>query len=126
MKYTVVIHASDEGYGIACPALPGCWSQGKTEEEAVANIIEAIGDYAWCRTPTGERIFARLKSPCSGSCPGFPASTTARRFARCKKSGFRIAWEGGKHIVMSVEANSKLNQNLEWRNGIDALLSRFK
>ncbi len=45
MKYTVVIHASDEGYSIACPALPGCWSQGKTEEEAVANIIEAIGDY---------------------------------------------------------------------------------
>lgn len=45
MKYTVVIKASDEGYSIACPALPGCWSQGKTEEEAVANIVEAIQDY---------------------------------------------------------------------------------
>ena len=45
MKYTLVINASDEGYSIACPALPGCWSQGKTEEEAVANIIEAIKDY---------------------------------------------------------------------------------
>ena len=45
MKYTVVINTSDEGYSIACPALPGCWSQGKTEEEAVANIIEAIEDY---------------------------------------------------------------------------------
>ena len=43
MKYTVVI--SDEGYSISCPALPGCWSQGKTEEEAVANIGEAIQDY---------------------------------------------------------------------------------
>ena len=45
MKYTVIINASDEGYSIACPALPGCWSQGKTEEEAVENIIEAIQDY---------------------------------------------------------------------------------
>ena len=45
MKYTVVIKASDEGYSIACPALPGCWSQGKTEEEAITNISEAIQDY---------------------------------------------------------------------------------
>ena len=45
MKYTVVIRESDEGYSIACPALPGCWSQGKSEEEAVANISEAIQDY---------------------------------------------------------------------------------
>ncbi|MCY4154302.1 MAG: type II toxin-antitoxin system HicB family antitoxin [Gammaproteobacteria bacterium] len=45
MKYTVVIKASDEGYSIACPALPGCWSQGATEAEAIANISEAIRDY---------------------------------------------------------------------------------
>ena len=45
MKYTVVLKESDEGYSIACPALPGCWSQGKSEEEAVANISEAIQDY---------------------------------------------------------------------------------
>ncbi|MXY91214.1 MAG: type II toxin-antitoxin system HicB family antitoxin [Gammaproteobacteria bacterium] len=45
MKYTVVIKASEDGYSISCPALPGCWSQGETEEEAVANIIEAIHDY---------------------------------------------------------------------------------
>ena len=45
MKYTVVLKDLDEGYSIACPALPGCWSQGKSEEEAVANIGEAIQDY---------------------------------------------------------------------------------
>ena len=45
MKYTVVIKASDEGYSVACPALPGCWSQGTTEAEAIANISEAIRDY---------------------------------------------------------------------------------
>lgn len=45
MKYTIVINASDEGFSISCPTLPGCWSQGKTEEEAITNISEAIRDY---------------------------------------------------------------------------------
>lgn len=45
MKYKVVIKTSEEGYSVACPALPGCWSQGKTEEEALTNIGEAIQDY---------------------------------------------------------------------------------
>ena len=33
---------SEEGYAICCPALPGCWSQGATREEALTNIREAI------------------------------------------------------------------------------------
>ena len=45
MKYKVVLHESEEGYAITCPALPGCWSQGATEEAAIANIQEAIEDY---------------------------------------------------------------------------------
>jgi predicted RNase H-like HicB family nuclease len=42
MKYKVVLHESEEGYAISCPALPGCWSQGATEEEALENIRDAI------------------------------------------------------------------------------------
>ena len=45
MIYKVEIHPSDEGYGVSCPALPGCWSQGDTEEEALANIRDAIREY---------------------------------------------------------------------------------
>jgi predicted RNase H-like HicB family nuclease len=30
---------------VSCPALPGCWSQGATEEEAVENIRDAIREY---------------------------------------------------------------------------------
>jgi len=42
----VVLHKGDDGYWVAeCPSLPGCVSQGKTKDEAIANIREAIQGY---------------------------------------------------------------------------------
>jgi len=42
----VVIYPGEDKYWVAeCPSLPGCISQGKTKEEAIANIREAIGGY---------------------------------------------------------------------------------
>ncbi len=39
----VIIYPGEDGYFVVkCPSLPGCISQGKTEEEALANIREAI------------------------------------------------------------------------------------
>lgn len=43
--YPVVLKKSEEGYAVGCPALPGCWSQGTTEEEALENIRMAIQEY---------------------------------------------------------------------------------
>ena len=45
MKYRVVLHESEEGFAVSCPALPGCWSQGETEDEAIENIQDAIQEY---------------------------------------------------------------------------------
>jgi predicted RNase H-like HicB family nuclease len=45
MNYKVVINESEEGFSVSCPGLPGCWSQGETEAEALANIQEAIREY---------------------------------------------------------------------------------
>ncbi len=43
MKFLVTIERDEEGwYVVECPAIPGCVSQGKTEEEALENIKEAI------------------------------------------------------------------------------------
>jgi predicted RNase H-like HicB family nuclease len=42
MTYPVVLIESEEGFAVGCPALPGCWSQGKTRDEALATIREAI------------------------------------------------------------------------------------
>ncbi len=45
MKYKVVLIKSEEGYSVSCPGLPGCWSQGETESEALENIGVAIQEY---------------------------------------------------------------------------------
>jgi predicted RNase H-like HicB family nuclease len=45
MKYKVALKKSKEGYSVSCPGLPGCWSQGKTEQEALENIQFAIREY---------------------------------------------------------------------------------
>lgn len=46
MKVKVVLEQGEDGYFVArCPALKSCWSQGKTRDEALANIREAIALY---------------------------------------------------------------------------------
>jgi len=45
MKYKIALYKSDEGHSVSCPGLPGCWSQGNTEEEAINNIRDAIREY---------------------------------------------------------------------------------
>ena len=45
MIYKVVLQHSEEGYSVGCPGLPGCWSEGRTEEEALENIRDAIQEY---------------------------------------------------------------------------------
>jgi len=45
MKFRVVLYPSDEGFAVSAPSLPGCWSQGETEVEALENIAEAIREY---------------------------------------------------------------------------------
>jgi predicted RNase H-like HicB family nuclease len=42
----VVISRGEDGYWVAeCPSLPGCISQGRTREDAIENIKEAIDGY---------------------------------------------------------------------------------
>lgn len=43
--YEVDLLRSDEGVSVSCLELPGCWSQGATEAEALANIQIAIEEY---------------------------------------------------------------------------------
>ena len=58
MKYKILLRQTDEGVSVSCPGLPGCWSQGRNEEEALDNIRDAIQEYLAAVTETyrGEDI----------------------------------------------------------------------
>jgi predicted RNase H-like HicB family nuclease len=45
MRYKVVFHRTDEGISVSVPALPGCWSEGGSDAEALENIQDAIREY---------------------------------------------------------------------------------
>ncbi|CAN5374684.1 hypothetical protein BH09PLA1_BH09PLA1_15270 [soil metagenome] len=57
MKYRVVIEQDEDGvFVVECPSLPGCISQGKTRDEAVANIRDAISGYLASLKKHGEPV----------------------------------------------------------------------
>ena len=45
MRYRVALERTEEGVSVWVPGLPGCWSQGQTEEEALSHIEDAIREY---------------------------------------------------------------------------------
>ena len=57
MEFAVTLERDKDGYTVAsCPALPGCHSQGRSREEAIANIKEAICAYVASLRKHGEAI----------------------------------------------------------------------
>jgi predicted RNase H-like HicB family nuclease len=53
----VILYPGEDGYWVVeCPSLPGCVSQGKTKEEAIANIKEAIALYIEELDASGEPV----------------------------------------------------------------------
>ena len=56
-KFPVTLQQDEDAFIVAsCPALPGCHSQGRTKEEAIANIKEAIRGYIATMRKHGEPI----------------------------------------------------------------------
>lgn len=49
MRYKIALQDTEEGFSVSVPGLPGCWSQGATEEEALENIRDAIQEYMAAR-----------------------------------------------------------------------------
>ena len=56
-KFPVILGRDEDGFIVAsCPAFPGCHTQGRTREEAIGNIIEAIQGYMASLRKHGEPI----------------------------------------------------------------------
>jgi predicted RNase H-like HicB family nuclease len=58
MTYRVVLIESEEGFAVSCPALKGCHSQGRTKEEALENIRDAIRE--WLAAEADEKAMFRV------------------------------------------------------------------
>jgi predicted RNase H-like HicB family nuclease len=64
MKYPVALIPTEEGNSVSCPGLPGRRSQGATEEEALANIRDAISEYLEvAKQLAGERNLREVEIP---------------------------------------------------------------
>ncbi len=56
-RFAITLEQDEDGFIVAsCPALPGCHSQGRSREEAIANIAEAIRGYVASMRKHGEAI----------------------------------------------------------------------
>ncbi len=103
MTYKVVLVHSEEGYAAYAPGLPGCATQGATEQEAMDNTHNAILEYLEVARETGNGRQSlkwpsekcRLPSRC---CSRHSPPARVRAF---EKAGFRIARQG-KHIIMTT------------------------
>jgi len=58
-RYKVILVPSHEGFAVSVPGLPGCHSQGTTEDEALQNIRDAIHDYLDVVQDLGEEHIVR-------------------------------------------------------------------
>jgi predicted RNase H-like HicB family nuclease len=64
MKYKIALKKTDEGFSVSVPGLPGCWSQGDTEEEAIVNIQGAIKEYlAVAQELGGDAVIKEIEIP---------------------------------------------------------------
>ena len=60
MRLTVTLERDESGMVIVeCPAIPGCVSQGATEDEALSNVREAIVGYLEARAEAGMTLTVR-------------------------------------------------------------------
>lgn len=66
LTYTIEIHPAEEGekgFWVSVPALEGCFSQGETYEDAVANAHEAIACYLEALVKRGENLPEESRHP---------------------------------------------------------------
>lgn len=64
MIFHVTLTEAEDGWTVAeCPALPGCVSQGKGDQEALANIKEAISAWLWAEDQKAATLITKAGQP---------------------------------------------------------------
>jgi predicted RNase H-like HicB family nuclease len=108
MKYQVVLKKTEEGVSVSCPGLPGCWSQGETEEEAIENIQDAIQEYlaAVAESLKGEDV--REVDVAVYQCRKYLGSTIVRPSRRWRRRD--SAWCARVVSISKLAASSERNR----------------
>ena len=98
MKFRVTIEPDEDGVFVAeCPALPGCISQGKTRDEAMVNIRDAIQGYLESLKKHGEPIPAPITEAVVEGLPVCSGADAAKAFG---KIGYTFDHQTGSHIIL--------------------------
>ena len=64
MTFHIILEPAEDGWIVAeCPALPGCVSQGRDEEEAIKNIREAITAWMWAEDQKAMKSLPENQTP---------------------------------------------------------------
>jgi predicted RNase H-like HicB family nuclease len=101
LEYTVILHQDEEygGYWVEVPSLVGCVSQGKTKEEALKNIREAIELHLECIKEDGEEIPRE---------ENMDKTLEGQYNWLCKSTG-RLEWLASKHGRRHLSKNSTIS-----------------
>jgi predicted RNase H-like HicB family nuclease len=97
MRQVILIPDETGGYVVEVPSLPGCYSQGETEAEALANIKEAIELHIEDMLEAGEEIPDDVPAPIL---PKLPVVNARECIRALEKIGFYIARQKGSHITL--------------------------
>ncbi len=106
MRYKVALQRSEEGVAVWVPGLPGCWSQGANEVEAVENIKAAIADYLAVASDLPEGAELRRSRSCR-LMPKLPGVNHLQAVKVFEKAGFIVARQSS-HIVMKRARDQRI------------------
>jgi predicted RNase H-like HicB family nuclease/predicted RNA binding protein YcfA (HicA-like mRNA interferase family) len=104
----IVIEGDSDGYYVSCPALQGCYSQGDTYEEAVANIKDAIRLHLEDRIADGDEIPHTSDRRSQRVMTRLPRLTAREICAVLERSGFAVARQSGSHIIYKNSAGKRV------------------
>ncbi len=102
MKYRVLIEPDEDGVFVAqCPSLPGCVSEGKTREEAVKNIQEAIEGYIESLKAHGsDSTLDRRRDRRSQRMTRLPVVSDRQAVKAFRKFGYELDRQHGSHLIL--------------------------
>ena len=112
MRYKIALLKTDEGYSVSVPGLPGCWSQGTTEEEALENIQDAIQEYLAVRDDLLDGAVIREVEITPYNVPRIPGVNHQDAVRALQTPSTHLRWAASSAMPGSVKKDSARSCNV--------------